>query len=120
GSVASIHVKDHTLCLNQTIKDWYTSLVTLSETKGLSERFFAALRMTTLYGHLIKCTNVIWFDLATDDERRRWGMIDFKRTIILKRTLDDPFFWVLLQICNTTACPHARIRSFGTGVIRGI
>ena len=72
GSVASIHGKDHTLCL------------------------------------------------ATDDERRRWGMIDFKRTIMLKRTLDDPFFWVLLHICNTTACPHARIRSFGTGVIRGI
>ena len=29
--------------LNQTTKDWYTRFVTLSETKGLSERFFAAL-----------------------------------------------------------------------------
>ena len=29
--------------LNQTTKDWYTSSVTLSETKGLSERFFALL-----------------------------------------------------------------------------
>jgi len=29
--------------LNQTTKDWYTRFVTLSETKDLSERFFAAL-----------------------------------------------------------------------------
>ena len=27
-------------------------------------RFFAALRMTVLSGRIVKCTNVMWFDLA--------------------------------------------------------
>ena len=31
--------------LNQTTEDWYTCLVTLSATKGLSERCFASLSM---------------------------------------------------------------------------
>ena len=35
-----------TLRLNQSTEDWYTRFVTLSATKGLSERFFALLRMT--------------------------------------------------------------------------
>jgi len=38
--------------------------VTLSEMKGLSERFFAVLRMTRRMGHSVKCTNVLRFDLA--------------------------------------------------------
>jgi len=49
--------------LNQTTEDWYTRFVTLSATKGLSERFFALLRMTRVRGHVVKCTNVMWFDL---------------------------------------------------------
>ncbi len=52
------------LHLNQTTKDWRTRGVTLSATKGLSERFFAPLRMTQPSGHIIKCTNVMCFDLA--------------------------------------------------------
>jgi hypothetical protein len=40
------------------------SLVTLSEMKGLTYRFFASLRMTVLRGYIIKCTNVLWSDLA--------------------------------------------------------
>ena len=32
--------------LNQTTEDWHTRLVTLSATKGLSERCFASLSMT--------------------------------------------------------------------------
>ena len=51
-------------CLNQTTEDWYTRFVTLSATKGLSERFFALLRMTRVRDHIVKCTNVMWFDLA--------------------------------------------------------
>jgi hypothetical protein len=51
-----------TPALNQTIKDWYTRVVTLSETKGLSERFFATLRMTLANGCSGTCTNVMWFD----------------------------------------------------------
>src|SRR5262249_18450021 len=33
-------------------------VVTLSETKGLSERFFASLRMTGLDSCVVKCTSV--------------------------------------------------------------
>ncbi len=50
--------------LNQSTQDWHTRSVTLSETKGLSERFFAALRMTVLNGRVVKCPNVMWFDLV--------------------------------------------------------
>jgi tetratricopeptide (TPR) repeat protein len=50
--------------LNQATKDWHTSSVTLSETKGLSERFFVPLRMTRVRGHGDLCTKVIWFDLV--------------------------------------------------------
>jgi hypothetical protein len=50
--------------LNQTTRDWPIRVVTLSETKGLSERFFAALRMTHPRGRYVKCTNVLCFDLA--------------------------------------------------------
>ena len=32
--------------------------------KGLTVRFFAALRMTGMNGRVAKCTNVIWFDLV--------------------------------------------------------
>ena len=49
------------LHLNQTTKDWRTRGVTLSATKGISERFFAPLRMTQPSGHIIKCTNVMCF-----------------------------------------------------------
>jgi hypothetical protein len=38
--------------------------VTLSETKGLTVRFFALLRMTALDADIVKCTNVLWSDLA--------------------------------------------------------
>jgi hypothetical protein len=40
------------------------SLVTLSAAKGLKYRFFAALRMTFLEIYIVKCTNVMWSDLA--------------------------------------------------------
>jgi hypothetical protein len=72
--------------LNQTTEDWHGSNVTLSPSlplilsagakrrsrrtlrvnpaKGFSERFFALLRMTRLSGRLVKCTNVVCFDLA--------------------------------------------------------
>jgi len=63
--------------LNQTTKDWHPRVVTLSETKGLSERFFAefilseveGLRMTRPMDRSVKCTNVLWFDLATDERK---------------------------------------------------
>ena len=58
--------------LNRTTEDWHTRSVTLSETKGLSERFFAefilsvveGLRMTIVRGSIVKCTNVVWFNLG--------------------------------------------------------
>jgi hypothetical protein len=37
---------------------WVTISVTLSETKGLSERFFALFRMTIVGGHVGQCANV--------------------------------------------------------------
>jgi hypothetical protein len=49
------------------------SLVTLSETKGLKYRFFAALRMTFLRGFIVKCTNVIWSDLQRFSHERVLG-----------------------------------------------
>jgi hypothetical protein len=49
--------------LNRTTEDWHTNAVTLSVTKGLGMRFFATLRMTRPSGHIVKCTNVMWFDL---------------------------------------------------------
>ena len=52
--------------LNQTTRDWHTRVVTLSETKGLSERFFALLRMTHPKGCYVKCTNVLCFDLVNE------------------------------------------------------
>ena len=42
------------------------SCVTLSETKGLKYRFFAALRMTVLEGYSVKCTNVLHSGLVLD------------------------------------------------------
>jgi hypothetical protein len=50
--------------LNRTTEDWHTNAVTLSVTKGLGMRFFATLRMTRPSGHIVKCTNVMWSDLA--------------------------------------------------------
>ncbi len=56
------------MSLNQTIKDGHSSPVTLSEKKpvlsvvegGLSERFFAALRMTRLKDRSIQRTKLRW------------------------------------------------------------
>src|SRR5438046_2622839 len=51
--------------LNQTTKDWHSRSVTLSEAKGLAERFFAALRMTLLMGlryKVYQCPE-FWFSL---------------------------------------------------------
>jgi hypothetical protein len=45
--------------LNQTAKDWHTRVVTLSEVKGLKDRFFATLRMTVPNEYIVKCTNVM-------------------------------------------------------------
>jgi hypothetical protein len=53
--------------LNQSTADGHSSLVTLSETKGLSERFFAPLRMTGPRSSNVKCTNVLWPDLSVDN-----------------------------------------------------
>ena len=39
-------------------------VVTLSATKGLGMRFFALLRMTVLKSLVIKCTDVLHFDLV--------------------------------------------------------
>jgi integrase len=50
--------------LNQTTRDWHIRVVPLSERKGLSERFFAPLRMTHPRGRYVKCTNVLGFDLV--------------------------------------------------------
>ncbi len=47
------------LLLNQTSRDRHTRVVTLNEVKGLSERFFAALRMTWLGGCIVRCMNVM-------------------------------------------------------------
>jgi len=46
------------------MKDWHTRVVTLSETKGLSERFFAALRRARFGVWSVTCTNVLRSDLA--------------------------------------------------------
>jgi len=45
------------------MKDWYTRAVTLSATKGLSEGFFAALKMTRFGVWSVTCTNVLRSDL---------------------------------------------------------
>jgi hypothetical protein len=45
--------------LNRTARDRHTRVVTLSATKGLSERFFAPLSMTGSRGRIGKCTNVM-------------------------------------------------------------
>jgi hypothetical protein len=50
--------------LNQATRDWHTRTVTLSAAKGLGVRFFAALRMTRRRSRVVKCTNVMWSDLA--------------------------------------------------------
>jgi hypothetical protein len=50
--------------LNQTTRDWHSRTVTLSEAKGLGVRFFAVLRMICSSGRVVKCTIVMWFDLA--------------------------------------------------------
>jgi hypothetical protein len=55
--------RTYVLISEQTTRDWHSKIVTLSETKGLVVRFFAALRMTVLRGRIVKCTNVMWFDL---------------------------------------------------------
>ena len=47
------------VALNRTSRDWHTRIVTLNEVKGLAVRFFAALRMTLLRGHIVKYTNVL-------------------------------------------------------------
>ena len=52
--------------LNQTTRDWYIRVVTLSETKGLSEGFCALLGMTRLAGRIRKCTNIVCFDLTSN------------------------------------------------------
>jgi hypothetical protein len=57
--------------LYRTTKDWPTRTVPLSEPKGLVQRFFAefilsvaeGLSMAGLDGHVVKCTNVRYFDL---------------------------------------------------------
>ena len=54
--------------LNRTTKDWHIAAVTLSKAKGLKLRCFAALSMTFLWGDIVKCTNVVWFDLAFSDQ----------------------------------------------------
>jgi hypothetical protein len=46
------------LRLNHATRDWHSRVVTLSETKGLSERFFATLRMTRPRGARVKCMRV--------------------------------------------------------------
>ena len=51
--------------LKQITKDWCAKAVTLSAAKGLGVRFFATLRMTRSSSPVVKCTNVLWFDLAT-------------------------------------------------------
>ena len=61
----------HLFTLNRNTQNWHTKVVTLSETKGLSERFFAepvlsvveGLRMTRPRDRSVKCTNVMWSDL---------------------------------------------------------
>jgi uncharacterized repeat protein (TIGR01451 family) len=53
-----------TATLNQTAKDWHTRVVTLSEVKGLKDRFFATLRMTVPNEYIVKCTNVMHSGLA--------------------------------------------------------
>jgi LmbE family N-acetylglucosaminyl deacetylase len=52
--------------LNRATKDGHSRFVTLSETKGLSERFFAALRMTRLWGCGVRCTNILRSDSARE------------------------------------------------------
>jgi len=61
--------------LNQATKDRHPKVVTLSETKGLSERFFAALRMTCPMDRSVKCTNVLWSDL--DELCRKYLRLPF-------------------------------------------
>src|SRR5919197_757700 len=60
------------LRLNRTTRDWNSGSVTLSPStslrinsmKGLTTRFFAALRMTMLNGRIARCINIMCFDLA--------------------------------------------------------
>src|SRR5215813_6350076 len=52
--------------LNQAIRDWCIRFVTLSETKVLSGRLLAVLRMTRPMGRRVKCTNVLWCDLTQE------------------------------------------------------
>ena len=61
--VSSLHFNEETSKSNHT--RLAHSRVTLSEAKGLKDRFFAALRMTVLASSIVKCTNVLWSDLAS-------------------------------------------------------
>jgi hypothetical protein len=45
-SVRVLRLREALPQLNRTTEDWHTRLVTLSVTKGLSERCFASLSMT--------------------------------------------------------------------------
>ena len=57
------------------MKDWHTEFVTLSETRGLTERFFALLRMTRPKGQSVKCTNVLWSDLACAQAQQMYNRL---------------------------------------------
>jgi len=49
--------------LMQAAGDGHARSITLNEVKGLSERFFAALRMTKPNEGFVMCTNVMLCDL---------------------------------------------------------
>ncbi len=57
--------------------------VTLSEAKGLAVRFFAACRITLLKGRVVKCTNVMCFDLTNTREKDRLTAQDSETRIAL-------------------------------------
>jgi hypothetical protein len=61
--------------LNQTSRDRYTRVVTLNEGKALSERFFAALRMTWPSGRIVKCTNVMTSGLVKNGDGKEYEVI---------------------------------------------
>jgi len=66
GAREILALRNPEIDLNQTTRDWHTTAVTLNEVKGLilPEILRLRLRMTQLKNHIVKCTNVMWFDLA--------------------------------------------------------
>jgi hypothetical protein len=84
--------------LNQTTRDWHTRPVILREAKGLAARFFAALKMTLPKGRVVKCTNVMGFDLATEPIMPLYFGAEVLCCEVMARKVDKCQRWNILNL----------------------